>query len=49
MIIKSNELFDCYYQWRRWGKMAGEAPEARQIVVAETILVPFNVTGVAIG
>ena len=25
-------------QWRSWGKTAGEAPEARQLVVAETIL-----------
>lgn len=33
-------------QWRRWGETVGEAPEARQIVVAETIFVLFSVTGV---
>ena len=34
-------------QWRRWGETVGEAPEARQIVVAETIFVLFSVTGVS--
>ena len=26
-------------QWRRWGETVGEAPEARKIIVAETIFV----------
>ena len=33
-------------QWRRWGETVSEAPEARQIVVAETIFDLFSVTGV---
>ena len=33
-------------QWRRWGETVGEAPEARQIVVAETIFVLLSVTSV---